>query len=173
MPRGHRFPNLRENQELNTEQRGGEGGGKGSDVPASRPTTESFSQFDPEALTRYLKPIIPHPRGQRTASNICVNRFANRRPVTHADRLVSNGPPPHPMTTISKLGSWSTISPAVPLAAVEVEGDPCSSPSPKAPTLIRQTNCSRFSRCAHKLEMETRKQGKYIRPVCFDSLADG
>lgn len=37
--------------------------------PASRPTTESFSQFEPEALTRYLKPIDP--RVQRAARGIC------------------------------------------------------------------------------------------------------
>lgn len=31
--------------------------GGDENIPASRPTTESFSQFDPDALTRYLKPI--------------------------------------------------------------------------------------------------------------------
>ena len=113
-------------------------------APASRPTTESFSQFEPDALTRYLKPITP--RGQHTTSNMQVNRFSNRRQVTHADRLVSNGPPPHPMTTISKLGPWPTTSLTIPLAPVEVEGGSTSDLSSKAPTLIRQNRCSRLRR---------------------------
>lgn len=129
---------------------------KKNNIPASRPTAESFSQFEPDALTRYLEPISPS-RGQHTTTDMRVNRFASHRPVTHADRLVSNGPPPHPMTTISKLGPWQTPPPTTPLAAVEVGGGPCSSPPSKAPTLIRQNRCSRFSRCAYKSEMVTKK----------------
>ena len=96
--------------------------------------TESFSQFEPEALTRYLKPITLE--GQHMTHNMRSNRFSNRKRVTHADRLVSNGPPPHPITTISKLGPPTTISLSVSLAAVEVAGDPGSDLSSKAPTLI-------------------------------------
>ena len=120
------------------------GSEEGKNAPASRPTTESFSQFEPDALTRYLKPITP--RGQHTTSNMQVNRFSNRRQVTHADRSVSNGPPPHPMTTISKLGPWPTTSLTIPLAPVEVEGGPTSDLSSKVPTLIRQNRCSRLRR---------------------------
>ena len=140
-------------------------------IPASRPTTESFSQFDPEAFTRYLKPIALE---VSTRPAICGRaRFSNRSPVTHADRLVSNGPPPHPITTTSKLGPWSVISLIVPLATVEVVGDPGSDLSSKAPTLMRQNRSSRLSRCPYKLEREARKQDKYVRSVGFDSLTDG
>ena len=42
-----------QNVECEAARRGG-----GNDIPASRPITESFSQFDPDTLTRYLKPIV-------------------------------------------------------------------------------------------------------------------
>lgn len=134
--------------------------------------TESFSQFEVEALTRYLKPI-GHPRGQHTTSNMRVNRFRKRILATHAERLVSNGPPPHPMTTMSKLGPWSRTFRTVPLVVVEVEGDPWSSLSSKAPTLIRQSRCNLFSRWAYRSEIGLKKPNKYFRSVLFDSLTNG
>ena len=76
------------------------------------------------------------------------------------------------MTTTSKLGPWSTVSLIVPLAAVEVVGDPGSDLSSKAPTLMRQNRGIRLSRCSYRSEMEAKRQDKYVRSVCLDSLTD-
>ena len=126
--------------------------------PASRPMTEPFSQFEPDALTRYLKPIIP--RGQHTAQ---AKEYSGKRILpglretfTHADRLVSNGPPPHPIITMSKLGPRSTISPIIPLA-VELEGDPGSNLPSNVPTLIWQNRCSRLRRYPYRSETDAKK----------------